>query len=133
MVYFDIVSNFYLISLSRNHNPMMINKILLVIKFAGIVTIWMTVLLFFLVYFCVVDIPKSIQNFIFEMFLLAVYIIDCAIFFFRKEYEPFVENNSKDESEQSKNQLNLVLLKEPNEEWFAMTDKLPNNSHTYFV
>ncbi|OHT02884.1 hypothetical protein TRFO_06937 [Tritrichomonas foetus] len=121
MIYSDIISAIHLIPLVRrtNYNEMMYKKIELIVRFGGIVTVWMTILTFFLIYFLVGDVPHYVQNTIYELFILAIYIIDIYVFFFRKSYEPVCENVEEVEEPEPEKQ-ELVLLKEPNDEWFSM-------------
>lgn len=124
MIYSDIVAAFHFIQLNSipGSNPMMPMKIGLVIRFSGYVSLWMVLFLFVITYFMVCDVPRYIQNTIYEIFVLCVYIIDFVVFRFKKEYEPYYEPEEDEEKIVEPVKQQLIMLKEPNDEWYSMLD-----------
>ena len=124
MIYSDIVAAFHFIQLNSipGSNPMMPMKIGLVIRFSGYVSLWMVLFLFVITYFLVCDVPRYIQNTIYEIFVLCVYIIDFVVFRFKKEYEPYYEPEEDEGKIVEPVKQQLIMLKEPNDEWYSMLD-----------
>lgn len=124
MIYSDIVSAFHFVRLNSNYsnNPMIPLKVSIVIRFSGLISFWMVVFMFVLTYFLVCEVPRYIRNTIYEIFLLCIYVIDYVVFRFKKEYEPFYEQEETEEKNIEPVKQQLVMLKEPNDEWYSMLD-----------
>ena len=124
MIYSDIVSAYHFVqlNLNTNNNPMIPFKIDIVMRFSGLISLWMIVFLFVLTYFLVCEVPRYIRNTTYEVFVFCIYVIDFVVFRFQKEYEPYYEPTDDEEKNTEPIKQQLVMLKEPNDEWYSMLD-----------
>ena len=125
MIYSDIVTAYQIaqLNLSHENNPTIPLKVSIVMRFSGLVSLWMIIFLFILTYFLVCEVPRYIRNTIYELSVFCIFIIDFVVFRFKKEYEPYFEQRIEDDkpTDQPVKQQ-LVMLKEPNDEWYSMLD-----------
>ena len=125
MIYSDLVSAIHLYPLtsSQNYSTILVMKLNIVINFGASLTIWAAVFGFVLIYFLVGTVESSFRRITYELFILSIYLIDIYFFFFKKGYEPFSLQTEEVDKEPEPDKQELVLLKEPNEEWYSFLDK----------
>jgi hypothetical protein len=100
-------------------------KIEMVIIFGGYVTVWMVLLSFIATFIVIMPSWTLRKKLIEEAFILALFAIDIAVFFYRREHEPAQDQNSDMgvNEEGDLDDSKMVYLMEPDDPFFAYLNR----------
>ena len=102
--------------------PVMVLKLNLAIKFSQMVSVWMVSLFFVWIYFLYTPSWRFLFNFVHEMYILVLYVINMVCFLYRKEFRErgereIVGDETEDTAEDEEKRI--IALVEPENESFV--------------